>query len=80
MVGYPSLSLPEPTDAGGDCHGVWRSLVARFVRDEEAAGSNPVTPTTQSRKSKALHRKTRGGPSSCVAQPRRNELKSRRHE
>ena len=28
--------------------GVWRSLVARFVRDEEAAGSNPVTPTTVS--------------------------------
>jgi hypothetical protein len=27
-------------------HGVWRSLVARFVRDEEAAGSNPVTPTS----------------------------------
>jgi hypothetical protein len=26
-------------------HGVWRSLVARFVRDEEVAGSNPVTPT-----------------------------------
>ncbi len=25
--------------------GVWRSLVACFVRDEEAAGSNPVTPT-----------------------------------
>ena len=25
--------------------GVWRSLAARFVRDEEAAGSNPVTPT-----------------------------------
>ena len=24
---------------------MWRSLVARFVRDEEAAGSNPVTPT-----------------------------------
>jgi hypothetical protein len=24
---------------------VWRSLVARFVRDEEVAGSNPVTPT-----------------------------------
>jgi hypothetical protein len=23
-------------------------LVARFVRDEEAAGSNPVTPTTYS--------------------------------
>ena len=27
------------------CHGVWRSLVARVVRDDEAAGSNPVTPT-----------------------------------
>jgi hypothetical protein len=26
---------------------VWRSLVARFVRDEEAAGSNPVTPTSR---------------------------------
>jgi hypothetical protein len=25
--------------------GVWRSLVARFVRDEEAVGSNPATPT-----------------------------------
>jgi hypothetical protein len=24
---------------------VWRSLVARFVRDEEVVGSNPVTPT-----------------------------------
>ena len=45
MVGYPSLSLPEQ---GGDCHGVWRSLVARFVRDEEVAGSNPVTPTVVS--------------------------------
>ncbi|EAR24145.1 hypothetical protein A20C1_11894 [marine actinobacterium PHSC20C1] len=26
--------------------GVWRSLVARFVRDEEVVGSNPATPTT----------------------------------
>ena len=25
---------------------VWLSLVERFVRDEEAAGSNPVTSTT----------------------------------
>ena len=25
--------------------GVWLSLVERFVRDEEAVGSNPVTPT-----------------------------------
>jgi hypothetical protein len=28
-------------------YGVWRSLVARFVRDEEVAGSNPVTPTAE---------------------------------
>ena len=27
--------------------GVWRSLVARFVRDEEAVGSNPATPTVE---------------------------------
>ena len=27
--------------------GVWRSLVARTVRDGEVAGSNPVTPTTK---------------------------------
>ena len=26
--------------------GMWRSLVARIVRDDEAAGSNPVIPTT----------------------------------
>ena len=26
---------------------VWRSLVARFVRDEEVAGSNPVTSTSK---------------------------------
>ena len=29
--------------------GAWRSLVARFVRDEEVAGSNPVAPTNQTR-------------------------------
>jgi hypothetical protein len=27
--------------------GVWRSLVARFVRDEEVVGSNPATPTAK---------------------------------
>ena len=27
--------------------GVWHSLVVRLVRDQEAAGSNPVTPTKQ---------------------------------
>ncbi len=26
-------------------YGVWHSLVVRLVRDQEAAGSNPVTPT-----------------------------------
>ena len=26
------------------CFGMWLSLVERFVRDEEAAGSNPVIP------------------------------------
>ena len=32
---------------GLNCHfygGMWRSLVAHFVRDEGAAGSNPVIP------------------------------------
>ena len=28
-------------------NGVWLSLVERYVRDVEAAGSNPVTPTTK---------------------------------
>ncbi len=28
-------------------NGVWHSLVVRLVRDQEAAGSSPVTPTTQ---------------------------------
>ena len=28
--------------------GVWRSLVSRLVRDQEAMGSNPVTPTMRS--------------------------------
>ena len=28
-------------------NGVWLSLVERCVRDAEAAGSNPATPTTQ---------------------------------
>jgi hypothetical protein len=36
--------LTEARGAAG-ASGVWRSLVARFVRDEEVAGSNPVTPT-----------------------------------
>ena len=39
-----SAKLTE-VPSGASCSGVWRSLVARFVRDEEVAGSNPVTPT-----------------------------------
>ena len=38
-------------------HGVWRSLVARFVRDEEVVGSNPATPTDEKcRRRPASHR------------------------
>ncbi len=42
----PALRYAHP-GCGGPGHriGLWRSLVARFVRDEEAAGSNPVSPT-----------------------------------
>ena len=29
--------------------GVWHSLVVRLVRDQEAAGSNPVAPTKKQR-------------------------------
>src|SRR4051794_23071899 len=42
------------TCASGD-HGVWRSLVARVVRDDEAAGSNPVTPTKLSHADRVHH-------------------------
>src|SRR6185437_8511330 len=40
--GFWGCPEPRAAQAGG---GVWRSLAARFVRDEEAAGSNPATPT-----------------------------------
>ena len=54
--GIPVIHLPPRSSSsileGGHparillkSHGVWRSLVARFVRDEEAVGSNPATPT-----------------------------------
>ncbi len=35
----------EKSPDNGYASGVWRSLVARFVRDEEVVGSNPATPT-----------------------------------
>lgn len=33
---------------------MWRSLVARVVRDDEVAGSNPVIPTSQKPRSLLL--------------------------
>ena len=36
---------PDRCNAGSS--GLWRSLVARFVWDEDVAGSNPVSPTNQ---------------------------------
>ena len=34
---------------------MWRSLVARFVRDEEVAGSNPVIPISTKANTEDLH-------------------------
>src|SRR5699024_4300805 len=42
--------------------GVWRSLVARAVRDGKVAGSNPVTPTTG--KGRGIARRSHGPSSS----------------
>ena len=36
--------------SSGTKSGVWLSLVERIVRDDEVAGSNPVTPITLSLK------------------------------
>ena len=41
----PSSAAIGPDSPRGCFIEVWRSLVARFVRDEEVAGSNPVTST-----------------------------------
>jgi hypothetical protein len=43
--GYPVSSHTLSSAILTRLHGVWRSLVARFVRDEEVVGSNPATPT-----------------------------------
>src|SRR5258705_12798031 len=42
-----SLHHPPVRYAVVASRGVWRSLVARFVRDEEVVGSNPATPTAK---------------------------------
>ena len=44
----PSSAANGPDSFGAVFFEVWRSLVARFVRDEEVAGSNPVTSTSMS--------------------------------
>ena len=41
----PGSEHPIRSSRLATAFGVWRSLVARVVRDDEAAGSNPVTPT-----------------------------------
>src|SRR5262249_55602301 len=65
--GCPELRAAQ---AGG---GVWRSLAARFVRDEEAAGSNPATPTQVAGPFSIM----RGGPSSVHASPVRQGAATR---
>ena len=40
-----SIRPDRTTIMSSAARGVWRSLVARFVRDEEVVGSNPATPT-----------------------------------
>ena len=40
----PRYNIKAVTENGQQIE-VWLSLVERFVRDEEAAGSNPVTST-----------------------------------
>ena len=41
---------------GIDFDGVWLSLVERYVRDVEAAGSNPVTPIIVKSKSQLFQK------------------------
>ena len=45
----PKTPLEEPTHFAkinpNELIGVWLSLVERLVRDQEVAGSTPVTPT-----------------------------------
>ena len=42
---------PRPYVRRSFPHGLWLSLVERFVRDEEAAGSNPASPIPFSKES-----------------------------
>ena len=40
-----TLEISRPMRYNNHCVGMWLSLVERLVRDQEAAGSNPVIPT-----------------------------------
>ena len=57
------ISSPRRVEAmlSPAARGVWRSLVARFVRDEEVVGSNPATPTTRTSASLLVRRLRRKG-------------------
>lgn len=49
---WPNVPLKPPGRGNGDrytrCpHGLWRSLVARCLREAEAPGSSPGSPTRQ---------------------------------
>lgn len=39
------LDIWDNSRYNNQAFGVWRSLVSRLVRDQEAAGSSPATPT-----------------------------------
>ena len=42
---HGALDIPALFHYNTQADGVWRSLVSRLVRDQEASGSNPDTPT-----------------------------------
>jgi hypothetical protein len=53
---------------------VWRSLVARFVRDEEVVGSNPATPTEVGDPHRVPNPSSEGPVNDTSRRPTRSEL------
>ncbi len=45
VLRFETRPLTGPATDKSGSSGLWRSLVARFVWDEDVAGSNPVSPT-----------------------------------